>query len=208
MAPHNHRLPLLLALASVALIHGPGVARADDPPPPPNPYQVQPGGPPVYVAPLSQETQTTYVPQSVALSGPEELRDYDESRPPPAGYTAVFRKRRGLIVGGGVTFGVSYGISAFVASIGEDSSGGGRNTVAAMWIPVAGPFIELTDTDNATGRFFLVGLGAAQAAGAIMLYYGLTTHKRVFVRNDLVGNLAVTPMAGAGVSGMMLSGSF
>jgi hypothetical protein len=164
---------------------------------------------PVYPAPLSQTTQSTFVPQSVAMSGPEEIRDFDFNRPVPQGYTPIQRSRRHLIVGGAVTFGVNYSISAFAASLGEDSSGsGGRNKLAAMWIPVAGPFLEMRETDSATGRFFLAGLGGAQLAGAIMLYYGLSTTERVLVRNDLVGSVTVSPMAGNGATGMALSGRF
>jgi hypothetical protein len=196
----SHRV-LLLALPIVALIHAP--AWADDAPPP------QPMPLPVYPAPLSQETQSTFVPQSVALSGPEEITDFDSNRPVPVGYTPVQRTRKHLIVGGAVTFGVTYGLSAFAAAIGEDTSrSSGKNEIAALWIPVAGPFVQLAQTDSATGKFFLVGLGGAQLAGALMLYYGMTTTQRVLVRNDLVGSLAVTPMAGNGASGMMLSGRF
>ncbi len=148
------------------------------------------------------------MPQSVALSGPEEIDDFDETRPPPPGYTAVFRKRKGLLIGGAVTLGVAYSICALTAAIGEDISSSDSNKVAAMWVPVVGPFIQITETDSATARVFLVGLGGAQVAGAVMLYYGLTTEKRVFIRNDLVGSMTITPMAGKGVSGMVLSGRF
>jgi hypothetical protein len=55
---------------------------------------------------------------------------------------------------------------------------------------------------------FLAGLGIAQVTGAVLMYYGLTTTKKVYVRNDLVGNLMVTPTAGNGASGFALSGSF
>jgi hypothetical protein len=164
---------------------------------------------PVYPAPLSQETQSTFVPQSVALSGPEEITDFDFNRPVPLGYTPVQRTRKHLIVGGAVTLGVTYGLSAFAAAIGEDSSrSSGKNEIAALWLPVAGPFVQLAQTDSATGKFFLVGLGGAQLAGAMMLYYGMTTTQHVLVRNDLVGSLAITPVAGNGASGMMLSGRF
>jgi hypothetical protein len=193
-----HRL--LIALPIVALFHT--AARADDDPPP-----VRQGPLPVYPAPLAQETQSTYVPQSVALSGPEEIRDWDSSRPVPLGYTPVERARKHLIVGGAVTFGVSYGLSAFVAAIGEDANRD-HNELAALWIPVAGPWIQAGQTDSATGKFFLVGMGGAQVAGAIMLYYGVTTTQRVLVRNDLVGSLTVSPMAARGASGMVLSGRF
>lgn len=196
-----HRL-VLIAVPIVALLSAPG--RADDDPPPPQ----QPMPLPVYPAPLAQETQSTYVPQSVALSGPEEIDEWDRSRPVPMGYTAVERTRRHLIVGGAVTLGVSYGISALVAAIGEDARDGGTNEVGAMWIPVLGPWIQFADTDTSTGRFFLAGLGGAQVAGAIMLYYGMTTKDHVLVRNDLVSSLRVTPMVAPGASGMALSGRF
>jgi hypothetical protein len=193
---------LVIVLPLVALLHTP--ARADDDPPMP---QQQPL--PVYPAPLSQTTQSTFVPQSVAMSGPEEITDFDFSRPVPMGYTPIQRTRKHLLVGGAVTFGVVYGLSAFVASIGEDASrGDGTNEVGALWVPVAGPFLQMGRTDSATGRFFFASVGAAQLAGALMLYYGLTTKERVLVRNDLVGSLTVAPLAGNGASGMALAGRF
>ena len=199
---------LLIALPFVALLSG--TALADDDDGPPSQQLPAPQSPlPVYVAPLSQQTQTTYVPQSVALSGPEEIDDVDEGRAAPLGYTPVQRSRRHLMVGGLVTFGVSYGISAMVAAIGQDSSSyNGRNDAASMWIPVAGPFLQMGETDSATARVFLAGLGVAQVAGAVMMYYGLTTTKKVYVRNDLVGSVTITPMAGNGASGFALAGSF
>jgi len=190
----------------------------DIPPPPP---VAPPSARPQYQAPLSQTTQSTYVPQSVALSGPEEITEFDHNRPVPEGYTLVHRTRKGLLVGGGVTFGVTYGISLLVAAVGEDtkncdtydyydstSSGSCTNEVAAMAIPVAGPFIQIANTDSAVAKLFLAGLGGAQVAGAIMLYYGLTTKKPVLVRNDLVGSLQVSPLIGSGHTGLALSGHF
>ncbi|MBC7977081.1 MAG: hypothetical protein H7138_19055 [Myxococcales bacterium] len=212
MGLHRCRLPLFLGLVNVLLLHAAGVASADDPNAPQDPaapYQVDPGQPPVYLAPLSQQTQTTYVPQSVALSGPEVIKPYDDSRPAPAGYTETYRKRKGLIVGGAVTFGVSYGIAMLAAAAGEDASNANDdNELAALWIPVAGPFIQMSETESAFGKVFLAGMGGAQLAGALMLYYGMTSQQRIFVRNDLIGSLTVSPMAGNGASGMMLSGSF
>src|SRR5215475_9199227 len=123
--------PLAIALPLVALLRA--AARADDDPPIP---QRQPL--PVYPAPLVQTTQSTYVPQSVAMSGPEEITDFDFSRPVPLGYTPIARTRRHLIVGGAVTFGVVYGLSAMVAAAGEDGTRGTDlpNEAAPLWIPV------------------------------------------------------------------------
>lgn len=203
---------LALVLPLAALISAPGLASAqdvygeDEAPPPPAPPPA-PEMRPVYQAPLSQTTQSTYVPQSVALSGPDEIDDHDPSRPAPDGYTPVMRTRKGLLIGGGVAFGVSYGISVLTAAIGEDVSDG-ENEVASMWVPVAGPFLQIAQTESATAKVFLFGLGAAQVTGAILLYKGLTSKKRVYVRNDLVGSINVMPMVGDGATGAMVLGSF
>ena len=195
---------LLAVLPLAAMLLAPSTASAqdaDEEQPPPQPALL-----PVYTAPLSQTTQTTYVPQSVALSGPEEM-NYDSERPVPMGYTLVKRQRKGMLIGGGASFGASYGLSVLIAAIGEDVSEG-PNEAAPLWIPVAGPFIQMATVDSATLRVFLFGLGAVQTTGAVLLYYGLTTKKSVLVRNDLVGSMTVTPYAGDGTTGMMLSGKF
>jgi hypothetical protein len=200
----------LVALVAAAAVQAPGSAWADDPrqaPPPPPPYMVQPAQQPLYTAPLSQTTQTTYVPQSVAMSGPEEISDYDENRAVPAGYTPVARTRKGLIISGAVTFGATYSVAVLAAAAGQDSGYEGENQEAAMWIPVAGPFIQMAKTSTATGKVFLFGMGAAETAGAIMLFYGLSSPQHVLVRNDLLG-MSVTPMVSPGATGMMVSGKF
>jgi hypothetical protein len=204
MGLRHHLLPFAVLLLA------PAVASADDDDAPP---QGPPQGPPpaaypqpVYPAPLSQTMQTTYVPQSVALSGPEEITDVEDDRRAPMGYTEVHRARRHLIVGGAVTFGVTYLISAFTATLGEKSNG--SNDLASLYVPVAGPFLEMHYTDNSTARFFLVSLGAAQLAGAVMLYVGATSKQRVFVRNDLVGSLSITPLVDHHVQGLALTGAF
>ncbi|HEY3808153.1 MAG TPA: hypothetical protein VGL61_36490 [Kofleriaceae bacterium] len=196
-------LPLLLI--------GARSVRADDAVPlaPPTPAPtVAPVYVPVYPAPLTQQVQTTYVPQSVALSGPFEITDVEPGEVAPNGYTAVQRPRKRLLQGGLAMLGMAYGLSALTAAIGQDTSDGGQNPVAALWIPVAGPFIELGQSSSATADVLLVGLGGVQLAGAIMTYYGLTTKKTVFVRNDLVGGLTIAPMVARGASGMSLSGHF
>lgn len=174
-------------------------------------YRTQPAPPPGYTAPLSQTTQPTYVPQSVALSGPEELEDFDEGRPLPAGYTPVKRKRKGLIIGGAITFGVTYSLSILVAAAGADSNFGGSNPVAALWVPVVGPFIQMAkDNDSATASVILAADGLAQAAGVAMFVVGLAAPRTVLVRNDLVGGMKVqlTPMLGRNMNGVGLAGSF
>ena len=164
-----------------------------------------------YVAPLSQTTQPTYIPQSVAMSGPREIRDWEEGDAVPLGYHAESRVRRGLIVGGAVTFGVLYLLSVLVASAGADDAraSGRSNEEGALWAPVAGPFIQMGSTSSTTGSTFLFIDGIGQLAGAAMLVGGLAAPRTVLVRNDLASITTITPMrVGKDGMGMGLTGTF
>ena len=177
-----------------------------------------------FVAPLQQQTQPSYVPQSVALSGPATIGDYEEGAPMPAGYHPERRTRRGLVIGGAVTFGTLYLVSAMSAAIAADTTSyqcadgsypygstancrRASNPLAALYAPVVGPFIQMGSTDSSTGRMFLAIDGAAQAAGAAMFIYGLASPKTVLVRNDL-GSVRVVPQVAKGSSGVALVGEF
>ena len=105
------------------------------------------------------------------------------------------RVRKGPIIGGAVTFGSLYLLSAFAAAIGEDASRN-ENELAALWIPIVGPFVQMAKTDSATANMFLALDGAGQGVGAALLIWGLVSPKTVLVRNDLAGvDVRVTPIA-------------
>jgi len=179
------------------------------PPPPPN--AVAADG--QYVAPMQQQTQQTYVPQSVAMSGPRVLKDWHEGEPIPPGYHPSTRIRGGLVGGGAGLFAGTYLISVLVAAVGQDlrADNGGANAAAPLFIPVVGPFITMGNVSgSATADVFLVIDGLAQAMGVAMFIYGLAVPKTVLVRNDL-GKVKFNPpmpfvaKSGAGIG---LSGSF
>jgi len=192
-------------------------------PPPPGPFWGQPQPPPVatrpppssalapngeYVAPMSQTTQPTYVPQSVALSGPRVLRDYQDGDPIPYGYHRETRTRKGAIIGGALALGIPYLYSGLIASAGSDTSSSGGNKVADLYIPVLGPFLEMGQTNSATLRYVLFLDGAAQTLGAILLVYGVYVPRPILVRNDLA-MVTVTPMVlGRDGNGVAFAGRF
>jgi hypothetical protein len=166
-----------------------------DPPPPPPPASAQaPNG--EWVAPLSQRTQPSYVPQSVALSGPRIITDWEQGEPIPPGYHPRTRARTGMIVGGAVTFGVLYMFTALVAAAGADSAqtNGTSNQYGALWIPGVGPFLQMTNTSSATGNYVLAIDGIAQCAGLAMLIYGISSPRTVLVRDDLATKPLIAPM--------------
>jgi len=176
------------------------------PPPsvaPAPPSAVAPNG--EYVAPLAQTTQPVYVPQSVALSGPRFLKDWRDGDPIPWGYHREERARKGEIISGSILFGVTYLYSAFVASIGSDVAQNGDNKVAALYVPVLGPFIEMAQTDSSTAHFVLALDGLAQGVGAALFFHGLMSPRPLLVRNDLaLVTFTPTPMGKDGAGGMLM----
>lgn len=184
------------------------------PPPPQNAV----AGDGQYVAPMQQQTQQTYVPQSVAMSGPRVLRDWQPGEPIPPGYHPATRARTGMIAGGLTMFGAPYLISVLIAAVGEDahsscytySTTGCTNSAAPLFIPVVGPFITMGNTDSATADVFLIVDGLLQAAGIGMFIYGVAVPKTVLVRNDL-GKVKINPpmpFVGRNSAGLGLSGTF
>jgi hypothetical protein len=171
-------------------------------PPPPQSAQAPNGE---YVAPIQQQTQPVYVPQSVAMSGPRTIRDWDESEPVPPGYHVSTRIRKGLVVGGAVMFGSMYLISVIAAAAVDDAAKDpytSTTKIDAMYIPAAGPFLQMGQSGtSSTGTVFLAIDGLVQCGGLAMLIYGLAAPQTYLVRNDLATTemppqpkLQLTPM--------------
>lgn len=217
-------LALVVAAASCCVLTSTIDAHAQDarivvtgqPPPPgyvpapPPGYVPAPG--PGYATPLYQQTQPSYVPQSVAFSGPPVIKDWSEGEPVPPGYHPKTRTRVGLVVGGAVLFGTTYLFSALGAAIGADANPGQTNPYSALLIPGAGPFIQMFQSGNSSvGNFFLALDGLCQVGGISMFAIGLAAPKTVLVRNDLANSaprLSIVPIVGPDRSGMSLVGTF
>ncbi len=199
-----------LASVMVAVLGASSVAHADEtdgqPVPQPGYPQGYPQGypPPQPSSGVYVQAQVRYAPP---MEEPPEEMNYVEGQPIPYGYTRVEKARKGLVIAGAVTFGVVYGFSAAFGAIGEDlrNANETRTNTSSMWIPIAGPFLQMKDTSTSTGKLFFFNVGLAQTAGALMLVYGLTSPRTLLVRND---QLSVVPMLSKDASGMMVSGRF
>lgn len=175
--------------------------------PPPPGYAYAYPAPPGYVAYPSPRA-----PESVPYNG----------GPIPHGYHLEERPRRGLIIGGALTLGIPWMLGVTIASTDNFSNQSGW-----LVIPTIGPWITIatrkTDTDcsylgvssstvtcheDNSMRTVLILDGLTQAAGTIMLIAGLSSTKKVIVR-DFMSNLHFTPakMGKFGYGGM-LSGQF
>jgi hypothetical protein len=175
-------------------------------PPPPGYVPAYPPGyapGPGYPTPLYPQTQPSYVLQSVPILGPPIIRNWSEGEPIPPGYHSTTRTRTGLVVGGAVMFGVSYFVSALVAK---------GNQEAALWVPAAGPFIQMFQNGNDAKSTVLLALdGIFQVGGISMFAIGLAVPKTLLVRNDVASagpRLTIAPIVGPGHSGMGLVGTF
>jgi hypothetical protein len=156
---------------------------------------------------LRQETQDSYVPQSVAMSGPTEITDWQEGQPVPSGYHPVQRVRKGFIIAGAVTLGTMYLLTAFGAAIAHDANQNG--SADALFIPVAGPFLQMSQTSYTTGQFLNIVDGLAQTGGLVMLVYGLSSPSTILIRNDVgVRTLLPVPYANSQGAGMGFVGTF
>jgi hypothetical protein len=171
------------AVAAVMIFSATSV-RAEEPSAPP---------PPVYY-----ENHDGY---SVQDRGPKTL-DWDEGDRVPSGYHLGTQVRKGLVIGGAVTFG-----SLYMLSVAAAASGGARS----LLIPVAGPFAAIGGTrTSGVDVAVLVINGVVQAGGIAMFVAGLAAPKTVLVRNDIAkGFVMPTPMTfGANSGGGGLVGTF
>ncbi len=138
---------------------------------------------------------------------------------PPPGYeppqiTMVHRRRSGLIVAGGVTFGVSWGLMAFVSYILLTSSDSGcsptcRESAKLILIPFVGPY--LGDAHSSEGRVnpIAIGWGIVELVGATLLVFGFVGHDvpaKPVVRTAQRGpTLDLAPMLARDAGGMTLT---
>jgi len=167
--------------------------------------------------------QETPAPPSHRSPLPAEIDSWEPGDPIPPGYHPVERMRKGLIIAGAVTLGAFYSFSAlgaFVAnsgspclfnfsSLGCGGGHAGNEDVGALYIPVLGPFLQMTRTTDAGGNELNFIDGAMQSAGLALLIIGLASPRKELVRNDFEVIRAVpVPYVTSHSAGLGLAGSF
>ncbi len=123
--------------------------------------------------------------------------------------------RTGLAIGGGVTFGVTWLLSALVGaalseSFNDDDTIENDDTAWPLFIPVAGPFIGIGTMEASYGPGFILVLdGLAQTGGLAMFIAGLAAKKQMLVRDDVYAvDIEVAPLVGGGTSGLAVTAKF
>jgi hypothetical protein len=154
--------------------------------------------------------------------GPDYIA-YEEGDPIPPGYVRDTRIRKGLVIGGAVTFGTLWLASVVAAATLTANEEQQRTTFDGegnlvevevddyipLYIPIAGPFITIATADaEVAGAVPLVIDGVAQVGGLAMLIAGLAARQDVLRRSVGEATIELTPVAMPGRFGLGLSGSF
>jgi hypothetical protein len=189
----------VLALLSVHVLRAHAQTAPPQPPPAPGAYP-----PPTQYPPPYPYGYPAYAPPPALPDQPKSLPyDGGEVRP---GYHVEERVRRGPLIAGPIVFGVPYVLGLTIASEYDF-----RNQSGWLVVPVVGPFItaatrkkdcvstyESSDTpdgecqEEGGMRTVLIMDGLAQATGAILMLWGLTSPVKVQIRND-VAKVNVAP---------------
>ncbi|MEJ7735671.1 MAG: hypothetical protein WKG00_41595 [Polyangiaceae bacterium] len=203
----------------------PAAAQDQPPPPPPSGFQqqypqgaqgAQPPPPPGYPAQYPGGYPGAYPGGFQPPMGPKTM-PYEDGDPVPPGYHVDTHVRKGLVIGGAVTFGSVYlltALSAAVAQSAADGVGSDADEATPLYIPVAGPFIAMGTLNAEGGGIFALALvGVAQAAGLGMFITGMAAPKTELVRNDIGAldkpQVRLAPVASKrGEPGLSLVGSF
>ncbi len=170
-----------------------GVAAPVPPPPPQQPVYVQPQ--PQYVQPqpvyvqqpvYNQQVQPVYAAQPPYGYGRRMRIVPYNGGPVPPGAQLRQHSNRGLVVGGAVMFGISYGLTIIAGAFCISSCNNGW----ALFVPVAGPII--TAASSNTGSYYSSSLYSSylalgiidtlvQAGGLTMLIVGAMSNRQELV---------------------------
>ncbi|MDH5675856.1 MAG: EB domain-containing protein [Myxococcales bacterium] len=135
--------------------------------------------------------------------GPKSLQYFDG--PVPDGYVVQELTVPGLWVPGLITFGVTYGVPAFIGLIFRPFDT--DDTLRPLLLPLAGPFIVAARCDTCeVAPLIFVGLG--QIVGVSLFTLGLTLKRRRFLREDLASWNLQPAQLGRHTPGLLLSGHF
>lgn len=189
---------ILVVIGVVAGLASAGAARAHSPLAPPPKQQAPPADPPPYEAPLQTDPPPHAAPPPHQQVPPHEVPPrevplHEEAAPleevPPSETPArPAGPGRDLVLAGGISLAGGYllGLIPLIASVCDDDDTqaecdrseafGESLDYHPAWalIPVAGPFVILSETESTGASIFFGIVGAAQALGVVLVVVGAT----------------------------------
>lgn len=136
---------------------------------------------------------------------PEEL-DYEAGYRIPPGYHVESKVRTWAIGTGAGIFAATYGSSVLMGWASQKMSESGSTDGAALYIPIAGPFIFLNKrgSRNPEEVALFALSGVAQAAGLGLIVFGIASRSTSLMRDDVAASRLVVTPAPLGHSGLGL----
>lgn len=157
-------------------------------------------------------------------AAPEARADepYVDGAPVPPGYRIENKREKVLIIGGSVSFGVAWVVTALASTLGnafshlavtEDGSGSSQQTNWVLgYIPIVGPIGVLATQPSAEQSpgmsTFMASSSVIQAGGAAMLIAGIALGPKKYLVEDAKREFHILPIAGPQVAGIQVSGTF
>jgi hypothetical protein len=175
-----------------------GAPPGDGPPPqPPYPYPY-PYAPPVYPQQPSRDWEARQR---------EAADDWQPGEPVPDGYRKVTGIRKGLVIGGSVTWGSVYLFNAAAAASLHDTE---QQRFDPLYVPAIGPFITIaTARPDSLGALGLVLDGLVQSGGLAMMIIGLVSPQIKLVRDRSPAAVLPVPfLPDTRTAGLGLVGAF
>jgi hypothetical protein len=172
----------------------------------------EPQVPPVQYPPVqyppAQYPPGQYPPPQYA---PPPYAAYPPSAPPPM----VHRPRKGFLIAGLVTFGVSWGLAvvgslSLMSHSNDTCTGRCQNAAQVFWIPIVGPpLAEYRDPDNTgAGKTLALLWSGAEIVGAAMTVIGIVGHDVPAYPTRRYARWNLLPTASREGRGLALVGSF
>ncbi len=150
--------------------------------------------------------RTCYVPRDCVSGRCEDgvcaERPYEKGTPVPQGYVLATSTRDAAASArkaGFLFFGLGYS-AAYVSALAIPGK------VAALYVPVVGPFFVLEGQAGYV-KGLLIADGVIQGAGAILLIGGIAGSGEQLIRVDWAG-MRFAPVAGPGAAGLSVAGDF
>jgi hypothetical protein len=156
-------------------------------------------------------TSTTARGQTAPPAAPHALASTPSPSASSGGAPAHGSSTRSALVPIGASFfALPYLASAASAASAYGTDDGTSSSRAALWIPAAGPFIQMGSAGSAGAGVLLALDGLAQVGGLTMLVYGLASPPIFFAPSDdrSTPRISIMPLRAARASGAALFGIF
>jgi hypothetical protein len=189
--------PPAAAAPAPAPVAPPAPAGTPAPAPYPQPYYGQ--YPPPGYQPYPQQPYQQY---------PQQYQPYPQ---PPRQLVTEHRPRRGLVIGGAVLFGVTWGLAASISLLATDgslcSTANCRDMMEVLWIPIAGPALAGARDSGSDGTATWILWSVAELAGVTMFVIGVIGHDVTTYKLAGRGGptLQLSPLLARDTSGMALT---